>query len=69
MIHYAYKCAQSGYMVTGWADKIRVCYTPEAIKIFVTENDMVTELVLSDEWNDNSVVEFNCDKFSLEFGE
>jgi hypothetical protein len=66
MIKYAYKFAQSGMTMDGYADKIRVCYTPDAIRIMLLLGTFEVELLLSNTWEPNSIVEFQCDKFYME---
>lgn len=66
MIRYEYKTSACGVNHAGWADRIRVCYTPEAIVVKVLNGTNESEFRLSPEWNDDCICAFNCDAFNLE---
>lgn len=65
MIHYAFRTTGSGRIEEGVADRITVSYTPDAIliKVLVDTNEYI--YTLSDDWNDDTISEFRCDKFAL----
>ena len=65
MIHSTYKTSASGRIGEGLADRIKVRYTPDEIVIHCLEGSNDYEYTLSKEWEDDAIVEFRCDKFSL----
>lgn len=64
MIHYTAREA-SGARLEGWADRIRVQYTPEEINVFCLEGSNDYKMVLSADPGEFNISEFWCEKFAL----